>query len=171
GSGPDWLFDIDALTKTMNYEPIVAAKPSSDNGKKIDEDQRKESEFIAVGGKTSIELPFDQNMSTLEDYSTFDFSNNDEDDGAETDMNNLDIIIQFSPIPTTRIHKDHPLNQVIRDLQSATQTRRMFKSLEEHRFVKEPKKVIHALKDPSWIEAIQEELLQFKLQEDIEKGL
>ncbi|GJS14183.1 putative ribonuclease H-like domain-containing protein [Tanacetum coccineum] len=29
----------------------------------------------------------------------------------------------------------------------------------------EPKKVIHALKDPSWIEAMQEELLQFKLQE------
>ncbi|GJY63335.1 putative ribonuclease H-like domain-containing protein, partial [Tanacetum coccineum] len=29
----------------------------------------------------------------------------------------------------------------------------------------EPKKVIHALKDPSWIEAIQEDLLQFKLQE------
>ncbi|GJW33515.1 putative ribonuclease H-like domain-containing protein [Tanacetum coccineum] len=24
GSGPDWLFDIDALTRTMNYEPIVA---------------------------------------------------------------------------------------------------------------------------------------------------
>ncbi|GJU14883.1 hypothetical protein Tco_1142849 [Tanacetum coccineum] len=29
----------------------------------------------------------------------------------------------------------------------------------------EPKKVIHALKDPSWIVAMQEELLQFKLQE------
>ncbi|GJZ02735.1 putative ribonuclease H-like domain-containing protein [Tanacetum coccineum] len=37
----------------------------------------------------------------------------------------------------------------------------MIKNLEEH----EPKKVIHALKDPSWIEAMQEELLQFKLQE------
>nr|GEY06077.1 retrovirus-related Pol polyprotein from transposon TNT 1-94 [Tanacetum cinerariifolium] len=24
GSGPDWLFDIDALTRTMTYEPIVA---------------------------------------------------------------------------------------------------------------------------------------------------
>ncbi|GJR33236.1 hypothetical protein Tco_1109468 [Tanacetum coccineum] len=24
GSGSDWLFDIDALTRTMNYEPIVA---------------------------------------------------------------------------------------------------------------------------------------------------
>ncbi|GKC25922.1 putative ribonuclease H-like domain-containing protein [Tanacetum coccineum] len=31
--------------------------------------------------------------------------------------------------------------------------------------IEEPKKVIHALKDPSWIEAMQEELLQFKLQE------
>nr|GFD06757.1 putative ribonuclease H-like domain-containing protein [Tanacetum cinerariifolium] len=29
----------------------------------------------------------------------------------------------------------------------------------------EPKMVIHALKDPSWIEAMHEELLQFKLQE------
>ncbi|GJW54278.1 putative ribonuclease H-like domain-containing protein [Tanacetum coccineum] len=29
---------------------------------------------------------------------------------------------------------------------------------------KEPKKIIHALKDPSWIEAMQEKLLQFKLQ-------
>ncbi|GJR57520.1 retrovirus-related pol polyprotein from transposon TNT 1-94 [Tanacetum coccineum] len=53
-SGPDWLFDIDALTRTMNYEPIVAdpkssqderSKPLSDAGKKVDEDQRKESEW------------------------------------------------------------------------------------------------------------------------------
>ncbi|GJW26736.1 putative ribonuclease H-like domain-containing protein [Tanacetum coccineum] len=70
----------------------------------------------------------------------------------------------FSPNPTTRIHKDHPLDQVIGDLQSATQTRKMSKNLEKHGF-KEPKKVIHALKDLSCIEAMQEELLQFKLQE------
>nr|GEV12266.1 ribonuclease H-like domain-containing protein [Tanacetum cinerariifolium] len=52
GSGPDWLFDIDALTRTMNYEPIVAdpksshndgSKPLSDDGKKVDEDLRKEN--------------------------------------------------------------------------------------------------------------------------------
>ncbi|GJU20545.1 hypothetical protein Tco_1153887 [Tanacetum coccineum] len=117
----------------------------------------------AVGGKTSIELPFDPNMPALKDYSIFDFSRDDEDDGAVVDMNNLDTIIQVSPILTTRIHKDHPLNQVIGDLQSATQTRKMSKNLEEHGF-EEPKKVIHALKDPSWIEAMHEELLQFKLQ-------
>ncbi|GKB72912.1 putative ribonuclease H-like domain-containing protein [Tanacetum coccineum] len=236
GSGPDWLFDIDALIKTMNYEPIIAgtqsngfvgtkasdnadpksshddgSKPSSDDGKKVDEDPRKDSEcndqekednvnstnnvnaastneVNVVGGKTSIELPFDPNMPALEDYSIFDFSRDDEDDGAEADMNNLDTTIQVSPIPTTRIHKDHPLDQVIGDLQSATQTRKMSKNLKEHGFVstiqqrtnhkdlqnclfacflsqEEPKKVIHALKDPSWIEAMQEELLQFKLQE------
>ncbi|GKA85256.1 putative ribonuclease H-like domain-containing protein [Tanacetum coccineum] len=188
GSGPDWLFDIDALTRIMNHEPIVAgtqsngfaessqddrSKPSSDDGKKVDEDLRKDSEGIdqekednvnstnnvnaastnevnVVGGKTSIELPLDPNMPKLEDYSIF---KDDENVGAKADMHNLDTTIQVSPIPTIRIHKDHPLDQVIGDLQSATQTRRMSKNLEEHGF------------DPSWIEAMQEELLQFKLQE------
>ncbi|GJS26372.1 retrovirus-related pol polyprotein from transposon TNT 1-94, partial [Tanacetum coccineum] len=155
-SGPDYLFDIDALTRTMNYEPIVAdtqsngfagtkasdnadlkishddgSKPSSDDGKKVDEDPRKDSEYKNqekddnvnntnninaastnevndVGAKTSIELPFDPNMSSLEDISIFGFIRDDED-------------------------YDHPLDQVIGDLQSATQTRRMSKNLEEHR--------------------------------------
>ncbi|GJU82725.1 putative ribonuclease H-like domain-containing protein [Tanacetum coccineum] len=132
-------------------------KPTSDDGKKVDENPRKESEcndqekednidstnnvnaastnkVNGVGGKTSIELPFDLNMPALEDYSIFDSSKDDEDDGAEADMNNLDTTIQVSPIPTIRIHKDHPLDQVIRDLQSATQTRKMSKNLEEHGF-------------------------------------
>ncbi|GKC87007.1 uncharacterized mitochondrial protein-like protein, partial [Tanacetum coccineum] len=87
------------------------------------------NEVNVVGGKTSIKLPFDPNMSALEDYG------DDEDDGAEPDMNNLDTTIQVSPIPTTKVHKDHPLDQVIGDLQSATQTRRMSKKLEEHGFV------------------------------------
>ncbi|GKE90685.1 hypothetical protein Tco_1571780, partial [Tanacetum coccineum] len=122
------------------------------------------NEVNDVGGKISIKLPFDPNMPALEDDSIFDFSRDDEDDGVAADMNNLDTTIQVSHNPTIRIHKDHPLDQVIRDLQSATQTRKMSKNLEEHGF-EEPKKVIHALKDPSWIEAMQEDILQFKLQE------
>ncbi|GJS49293.1 hypothetical protein Tco_0599414 [Tanacetum coccineum] len=171
------------------------SKPSSDDGKKVDEDLRKDCEYNdqekednvnstnnvnaagtnkvnAVGGKTSIELPFDPNMPALEDYSIFDFSRDDEDDGAEADMNNLDTPIQVSPNPTTRIHKDHPLDKVIGDLQSATQTRKMSKNLKEHGFVctiqqrinhkdlqnclfacflsqEEPKKAIHAFEDPT----------------------
>ncbi|GKB34862.1 retrovirus-related pol polyprotein from transposon TNT 1-94 [Tanacetum coccineum] len=221
GSGPNWLFDIDALTKSMNYKPVVTGnqsngnagtkacddagkarmeivpgkdyillplwtsdppfsqssksfpdagfKPSGDDEKKVTEepgkeggdpskeaerdDQEKEdnvnntnnvnaagtSEVNAVGGKTSIELPDDPNMHALEDdcifgYNNpiFDFSNNDEDDDAEADMNNLDTTIQVSHIPTTRIHKDHPLDQVIGDLHTATQTRNMSKNLEEY---------------------------------------
>ncbi|GKD27874.1 putative ribonuclease H-like domain-containing protein, partial [Tanacetum coccineum] len=166
GSGLDWLFDIDTLTRTMNYKPIVActqsngfvddgSKPSSDDEKKVDEDPRKDSESIdqekddnvnstnnvniastnkvnVVSGKTSIALPDDPNMPTLEDYSIFDLSSDDQDNGAEADMNNLDTTIQVSPIPTTRIHKDHPVEQIIRDLNSTHQTRRMTKNLEEH---------------------------------------
>ncbi|GJT21315.1 putative ribonuclease H-like domain-containing protein [Tanacetum coccineum] len=149
GSGPDWLFDIDALTRTINYEPIVAdpksphddgSKPSSDDEKKVNEDPRIESEskdqvkddivnstnnvnivssivnvvgieVNVVDGKTSIELPVDLNMSALEDYNIFNLSSDNQDDGAEADMNNLDTTIQFSPNPATRIHKDHPLDQ------------------------------------------------------------
>ncbi|GJU58109.1 putative ribonuclease H-like domain-containing protein [Tanacetum coccineum] len=68
------------------------------------------NEVNVVGGKTSIELAFDLDMLALEDYSIFDFRRDDEDDGVVDDMNNLDITIQVNPIPTTRIHKDHPLN-------------------------------------------------------------
>nr|GEY30514.1 hypothetical protein [Tanacetum cinerariifolium] len=74
-------------------------------------------------------------MPTLEDVGTFDFSNKDEDDGEMANMNSLDTTIQGSPTPTKRIHKDHPLDQVIGDLHSATQTRNMIKNLEEHGFV------------------------------------
>ncbi|GKG44592.1 hypothetical protein Tco_0486030, partial [Tanacetum coccineum] len=96
-------------------------KPSSDDGKKVDEDPRKESkckdqekednvgstntvnaagtnEVNAVGGKTSIELPYDPNMHALEDDSIFDFMRDDEDDGVVADMNNLDTTIQVRPI-------------------------------------------------------------------------
>ncbi|GJR29691.1 uncharacterized mitochondrial protein-like protein [Tanacetum coccineum] len=69
------------------------------------------NEVNAVGVKTSNEVSFDPNMSALEDYNIFDFTRNDEDDGAMADMNNLDTTIQVSPNPTTRIHKDHPLDQ------------------------------------------------------------
>ncbi|GJV16526.1 putative ribonuclease H-like domain-containing protein [Tanacetum coccineum] len=142
-------------------------------------------EVNAVDPKSSIELLDDPNMPELEDIA---YSDDDEDVGAEADMNNLDAFMPISPIPTTRIHKDHPVEQIIGDLNSAPQTRRMTKNLKEHGLFssvqqrtnhkdfqnclfacflsqEEPKKVIHALKDPSWIEAMQEELLQFKLQE------
>ncbi|GKE89338.1 hypothetical protein Tco_1566813, partial [Tanacetum coccineum] len=74
----------------------------------------------------------DPNIPNLEEIGRFSDVEND-DSGA--DINNLDTYFQVSHVPTTRIHKDHPLNQVIGDLQSATQTRQMTKNLEEYGFV------------------------------------
>nr|GEX52643.1 retrovirus-related Pol polyprotein from transposon TNT 1-94 [Tanacetum cinerariifolium] len=131
-------------------------KPSSDNGKKVNEDPRQKSEcndqekqdnvnstnivnaastneVNAVGENISSKLPFDPTMPALEDIGIFDFSNKDKDDDAVADKNNLDTTIQVSPALTIRIHKDHPLDQVIGDLHLANQTRNMSKNLEEHR--------------------------------------
>nr|GEU50278.1 hypothetical protein [Tanacetum cinerariifolium] len=191
-SGLNWLFDIDALTKTMNYQPVTVDppfpqelkssqeagfKPSNDVGKKVNEVPRQENkckdkeendsvnstnrvipvrstinaasnEVNAIGRKLSIELLDVPDMPELEDISIFKDSNEDVF-SVEADLSNLEYTFQVSPIPTIRIHKDHPLEQVIGDLHSAPQTKRMSKNLEEH----------------GLIEAMQEELLQFKLQE------
>ncbi|GJV08163.1 putative ribonuclease H-like domain-containing protein [Tanacetum coccineum] len=71
----------------------------------------------------------DLNMPNLEGI---DYSNDDEGVGVETDMNNLDTFMPVSPIPTTKIHKDHPVEQIIRDIHSVPQTRRMTKSVTKH---------------------------------------
>ncbi|GKF27822.1 putative ribonuclease H-like domain-containing protein [Tanacetum coccineum] len=86
-------------------------------------------EVNAVGAKTSIKLLDDLNMPELEDIV---YSDDYKDVGAEANTNNLNTFMPVSPIPTTRIHKDHLVEQIIRDLNSAPQTRRMTKNLEEH---------------------------------------
>ncbi|GKC30166.1 hypothetical protein Tco_1037460 [Tanacetum coccineum] len=94
------------------------SKPLSDDGSTVN--VAGTNKVNAAGENISIELPFNLNMHALEDIHIFNFSNDDEDDGKMTDMNNLDTTIQVSPISTTRIHKDHPLDQVTGDLHSAT---------------------------------------------------
>ncbi|GJR65512.1 hypothetical protein Tco_0011577, partial [Tanacetum coccineum] len=222
GSGPNWFFDIDALTKSINYKPVVAgdqsngnagtkacndagkarietiprkdyillpmwpayllfSQDSPDDGFKLSEEEEKNDakdtgnedsevssteelrvyqekddnvssannvniasntintvsltvnaagiEVNAVDPNSSIELPDDLNMPELEDIVYLD---DDEDVGADADMNNLDAFMPISPISTTRIHKDHPVEQIIGDLHLAPQARRMTKNLEEH---------------------------------------
>ncbi|GJT25603.1 putative ribonuclease H-like domain-containing protein [Tanacetum coccineum] len=80
-------------------------------------------------------LPNDPLMPNLEDIGIFDDAYDDQDVGVETDFNNLDKHMIVSPIPSTRIHKDHPVSQIIRDLQPAPQTRRMTKQFEEHALI------------------------------------
>ncbi|GKF45213.1 retrovirus-related pol polyprotein from transposon TNT 1-94 [Tanacetum coccineum] len=46
GSGPNWLFDIDALTKSMKYKPIVVGNQSNSNAgtKACDDAGKSENE-------------------------------------------------------------------------------------------------------------------------------
>ncbi|GJR36680.1 putative ribonuclease H-like domain-containing protein [Tanacetum coccineum] len=71
----------------------------------------------------------DPNIPDLEEIGRF---RDAEDDGVEDDMTNLDTHIPVNPIPTTRIHKDHLVEQIIGDIHSSPQTRRMTKSVTEH---------------------------------------
>ncbi|GKA79244.1 putative ribonuclease H-like domain-containing protein [Tanacetum coccineum] len=150
---PLWPADLQ-LSQNSKSSLDAGFKPSGDNEKKVTKepgkeggdssnDQEKEdnvnntknvnagntNEVNVLGAKTSIKLPDDPNMPELEDIV---YSDDDEDVGAEADMNNLNTFIPVSPILTTRIHKYHPVEQIIRDLNSAPQTRRMTKNLEEH---------------------------------------
>lgn len=89
--------------------------------------------------------------------------------------------------PHIKIHKSHPLENVIGEVQSGVKTRRQTQKTDIHGFISEiydsknhegkneclfmcflsqmePKNVFKALEDESWVEAMQEELLQFKRQ-------
>nr|GEU50888.1 hypothetical protein [Tanacetum cinerariifolium] len=264
GSGLSWLFDIDTLTQTMNYQLIIAgnqpdssADPpntdvaatfevkepesevhvspsSSAKTKKHDDRTKREAKgkslielstrvrdlindlknfsittltglvgpsntavslTLGLDGKSSYvdpsQYPDDPDMPALEDIT---YSDDEEAVGVEVDFSNLETNITVSPIPTTRVHKDHPVTQIIGDLSTAPQTRSMDRMVKEqggltqindedfHTYMfacflsqEEPKRVHQALKDPSWIEAMQEELLQFKMQKvwvlvDLPKG-
>ncbi|GJX00690.1 putative ribonuclease H-like domain-containing protein [Tanacetum coccineum] len=113
-----------------------------------------------------------------------------DDEGAEADFTNLETVVNVSPIPTSRINPSHPSTLILGDPTSAVQTRsKVNKSSEAHAFVSyvqkqrrnnhkdfhhclfacflsqhEPKKISEALEDESWVDAMQEELLQFEIQ-------
>ncbi|GJU28250.1 retrovirus-related pol polyprotein from transposon TNT 1-94 [Tanacetum coccineum] len=105
--------------------------------------------------------------------------------GAEADFSKLGKTMIVSPIPQTRIDKGsskRPVHWIFysvfkqgnRPDEHAMYVTLISKGEQIQRISKlvislfspqmEPKKVIQALEDPSWIEAMQEELLQFQLQ-------
>ncbi|GJZ91391.1 ribonuclease H-like domain-containing protein, partial [Tanacetum coccineum] len=55
-------------------------------------------------------LPTDPLMPNLEDTGIFSGAYDNEYVGVEVDLNNLETTMNVSPIPTTKIHKDHPKN-------------------------------------------------------------
>nr|GEV85236.1 uncharacterized mitochondrial protein AtMg00810-like [Tanacetum cinerariifolium] len=253
GSGPTWLFDIDILTKTMNYQPVTAGNQSnpsagvqeqfdavkageesvqqyvlfpvwssgSTNPQNTDGDaafNEKEPEFEGrkpesevnvspskkhddktkkeAKGKSHVESStgyrnlsaefedfFDNNINevnaagnlvpTIGKFSTnntntfsaaghsitvelkdITYSDDEDDVGAEADFNNLETSITVSHIPTTKVHKNHHVTQIIGDLSLATQTMSMTRVAKDQ----------GGLSQIKMMTFIHEELLQFKMQ-------
>nr|GEY85549.1 hypothetical protein [Tanacetum cinerariifolium] len=96
--------------------------------------------------KVASQLSDNSDMLKMEDIDYSDHENVSE----EADFNNLETSITVNPITTKRTHKAHLISQIIGDLPSTTQTRSMTRVIKDQ--------------DPSWIEAMQEELLQFTMQ-------
>ncbi|GJU34217.1 putative RNA-directed DNA polymerase [Tanacetum coccineum] len=236
GNGPKWLFDLDSLTQTMNYVPVVAGTLSNDfagiqgvsessTSSQQDQDTqdcivmpiwKDASYFDDVSPKSVADAQVqDQNGShdycSLQNNSTADQQVNTASPEVNTGSRLVSTAISevntatsedlIRPIPTTphiRVHKDHTIDHVIGDVLLTIQTRRMTTSYSELGFLgaiyegkthqdlhtclfacflsqEEPKRVSKALSDPAWVEAMQEELLQFKLQKvwvlvDLPKG-
>nr|GEW41358.1 hypothetical protein [Tanacetum cinerariifolium] len=211
GNGPTRLFDIDTLTQSMNYQPVVAGNQrnhnsenesevhvslsNSDKPKKHNEKAKREAKgkshvnaasapVTAVWPNSTDSTNSFNAASPSDNVVSPTFKIDDEEDvGVEADFSNLERSITVSPIPTTRVHKDHPVTQIISDLTTAPQIRSIAKMVKEQGglnqindkdfhacmftcFIsqEEPKRVHQALKHPSWIKAMQEELLQFKMQ-------
>nr|GEU31939.1 reverse transcriptase domain-containing protein [Tanacetum cinerariifolium] len=160
--------------KKPESEVILFLSNSAQSRKQDDKTKKK------AKGKNASQLPDDLDMPELEDIT---YSDNEDVVGAEADFNNLESSIPVSPIPTTRIHKDYHVSPIIGDLSSTTQTRSMTRVVKDQGGLsqmfndefhtcmfacflsqEEPKRVYQALKDLSWNEAMQEQLLQFKMQ-------
>nr|GEV56873.1 hypothetical protein [Tanacetum cinerariifolium] len=88
-----------------------------------------------------------------------------DDKGAVADFTNLDSIVNVSPIPQSKIHSINPTTQILRDPNSAVHTRSKVNKSSGARAFIEPKKISQAFKDESWVDVMQEELLQFKTQQ------
>nr|GEW75582.1 hypothetical protein [Tanacetum cinerariifolium] len=134
GNRPKWLFDIDVLTESMNYVPVVtdgslfdssSKNASSDAGHKDD----KGNESEVDNQEKSKNITQDVNTAGPSTNTTSTNVN------TEVDMSNITTTYKVHTTPNTRIHKDHSLDHVIGDVQYGVLTRRMTKTTNDQGFI------------------------------------
>nr|GEZ52859.1 uncharacterized mitochondrial protein AtMg00810-like [Tanacetum cinerariifolium] len=138
-SGLAWLFDIDSLSQTMNYHPVITknqtnSNPSFPNTEKAGEEgtqtyvffpvlsdgfinSQNNNKYVLVDEKEhddDIQKSVSSDIhSSSSDAQTRKQDDKTENKDKEADINNMESIISVSHILTTRIHKDHPTSQII----------------------------------------------------------
>nr|GEW32109.1 putative ribonuclease H-like domain-containing protein [Tanacetum cinerariifolium] len=121
GSGIDDQEKTDIITQDVDtVEPSINTASTSINTNSLN--------INTVGSN-------DPSMPSLEETDIFDDVYDDREVGAEADTNNLELSTVVSPIPTTRVQKDPPKEQIISDLNLTTQTRRMLNFSKENDMV------------------------------------
>nr|GEV69796.1 uncharacterized mitochondrial protein AtMg00810-like [Tanacetum cinerariifolium] len=171
GTGPTWLFDIDSLTRTMNYQPVHAGNRTNSS-----------AGFQDILDAEKAEEEVDQSYMLFPVWSSVGSTNpqnNIKDaafDGKEHDFDvkKLESKVILSPSSSAQSKeqddkimkeaKGKRLEDIIySDEEDVVGAEADFNNLKSS-ILEEPKRVHQALKDPSWIEAMQEELFQFKMQ-------
>ncbi|GKB03349.1 putative ribonuclease H-like domain-containing protein [Tanacetum coccineum] len=84
-----------------------------------------------------------------------------DEDEPEVDLGNITNSYTVPTTPKIRIHKDHPIKNVIGDVKSSIQTRRMTKPTSEQGFLS----AVYEQKTHDTLNTSMKELLQFKLQQ------
>ncbi|GJZ72358.1 putative ribonuclease H-like domain-containing protein [Tanacetum coccineum] len=180
GQGPNWLFDIDSLTNSMNYQPVTAgnqsnknAGPRETNGNTASKnqqtlknvldkmmDQEKEAKEQSYTVRKEFEAQCNMhNLSgkTTRASSTYSFNTvSTPVNASSTPGTSNDVGPSFVPLGGS--FPDNPLMPDLEDT-AEVQNTGIFGSAYQ-----EPTKIAQALDDKSWVEAMQEELLQFKIQ-------
>nr|GFD04348.1 hypothetical protein [Tanacetum cinerariifolium] len=115
-----------AVNKDKGKNPVVAITGFRDLNEEFAKYINNSSNGVSAAGPSVSAAGLDFTTST-NDFSAAgpsnaampnleDLSHNADDVGAEADTNNMESIILVSPIPTTRIHKDHLTFQIIGDM-------------------------------------------------------
>ncbi|GJW54160.1 putative reverse transcriptase domain-containing protein [Tanacetum coccineum] len=173
----DGLQDENDATETSHEDSSL-----KDNGT-VDQQVNTARPEINTGGReVSTALP-EVNIATPKDLiGPSPASKDTQVEDQEIELGNIPQSYAVPTTPHTRIHKDHPIDHVIGDVQSSIQTRKMTTSYSELGFLsaiyegkshqdlhtcifacflsqEKPKRVSKALSDPAWVEEMQEELI------------
>ncbi|GKA69183.1 putative ribonuclease H-like domain-containing protein [Tanacetum coccineum] len=137
-------------TKTVNTAstPVSTASPSG---------EQSYPDPTNYADQDDSQIPALEDIYDNPNYGIFTNVSYD-DEGTVADFTNLETTMNVSHIPTSRIHSIHPTTQILGDPKSAHCLFACFLSQIE------PKKISEELEDESWVDAMQEELLQFKIQ-------
>nr|GEU87167.1 hypothetical protein [Tanacetum cinerariifolium] len=133
GAGPNWLFDIDSLIKSMNYVPVDADHCSTEVPKSsgnINPTASTSNPSADQMETLTVESPTPTVSSPVPTACFTDSQEpSNESNGVEADVSNMETTITTSPTPTLRIHKDHPKSQIIGPVDTLIQTRNKSKEV------------------------------------------